>query len=45
MTKQEEKAEVLHAFFASVFNSKGTCSPDTQSHEQEDRDGEQKETS
>jgi len=40
VTKNEEKAEVPNAFFASVFNS----SPDTQPPEQEDRDGEQKET-
>jgi len=44
VTKDEEKAEVINAFFASVFNSKGSCSPDTQPPEQEDRDGEQKET-
>ena len=40
----EEKAEVLKAFFASVFNRKGSRSADTLSPEQEDRDGEQKET-
>ena len=40
----EEKAEELNAFFASVFNSKGSCSPDTQPPEQEDRNEEQKET-
>ena len=30
--------------YVSVFNSKGSCSLDTQPPEQEDRDGEQKET-
>jgi len=44
VTKDEEKAEVLNAFFASVFNNKGNCSPDTHAPEQEDRDEEQKET-
>jgi len=43
--KDEEKAEVLSAFFVSVFNSKGNCSPNTQPPEQEDRDGELKDTS
>jgi len=38
-TKDGAKTEVLNAFFASVFNSKGSCSPDTQPPEQEDRDG------
>lgn len=37
MTKPEEKAEVLKAFFASVFNSKTSCPQGTQ-------DGEQNET-
>ena len=45
MTKDEEKPEILHVLFASVFNSKGSCSPNTQPLEQQDRDGEQKETS
>ncbi|KAK4827442.1 hypothetical protein QYF61_017999 [Mycteria americana] len=39
VTKDEEKAEVLNAFFAPVFNSKTSCSPP----ELEDRDGEQNE--
>lgn len=43
MTKDEEKAEVLGAIFASVFNSKAGCSLGTQSHEIEDWDGDQKE--
>jgi len=30
LTKDEEKADVLNAFFASVFNSQRSCSPDTQ---------------
>ncbi|GAB0206375.1 mitochondrial enolase superfamily member 1 [Grus japonensis] len=43
VTKDEEKAEVLNAFFASVFNSKTSSSPGTQPRELEDRDGEQNE--
>ncbi|GAB0203785.1 hypothetical protein GRJ2_002844100 [Grus japonensis] len=42
VTKDEEKAEVLNATFASVFSSKTSCSPGTQPPELEDRDGEQK---
>lgn len=41
MTKDEGKAEVLSAIFASVFNSKTGCSLGTQPHEKEDRDGHQ----
>ena len=43
MTKEEQKAEVLNAFFASVFNSKTSCSLGTQPPELEDGDGEQNE--
>jgi len=39
--KDEEKAEVLHAFFASVFNSQTRYSQGTQPPVLEDREGEQ----
>ncbi|KAK4831654.1 hypothetical protein QYF61_018621 [Mycteria americana] len=41
VTKDEEKAEVLNAFFASVFNSRANCSLGTQPLDLEDRDGDQ----
>ncbi|KAK4816495.1 hypothetical protein QYF61_017456 [Mycteria americana] len=41
VTNNEEKAEVLNAFFASVFNSRANCSLGTQPPESEDRDGDQ----
>ena len=36
--QDEEKADVLNAFFASVFNSKTSCSPGTHPAELEDRE-------
>ncbi|KAK4807071.1 hypothetical protein QYF61_018412 [Mycteria americana] len=41
VTKDEEKAEVPNAAFASVFNSRANCSLGTQPLELEDRDGDQ----
>ncbi|KAK4814671.1 hypothetical protein QYF61_024978 [Mycteria americana] len=41
VTKDEEKAQVLNAFFASVFNSRANCSLGTQPPESEDRDRDQ----
>ncbi|KAK4820687.1 hypothetical protein QYF61_003607 [Mycteria americana] len=41
VTKDEGKAEVLNAFFASVFNSRANCSLGTQPLELEDRDRDQ----
>ena len=41
MTKDRDEAEVLNAFFASVFNSKTCYSLGTQPPALVDRDGEQ----
>ena len=41
VTKNQDKAEVLSAFFASVFTSKTSCSLGTQPPALVDRDGEQ----
>ena len=41
VTKDQDKAEVLSAFFASVFNSKASCFLGTQPLVLIDRDGEQ----
>ncbi|KAK4831897.1 hypothetical protein QYF61_020044 [Mycteria americana] len=41
LIKDEEKAAVLNAFFASVFKSRANCSLGTQPPESEDGDGDQ----
>ena len=38
LRRDEEKTEVLHDLFASVFSRKTNCSPDTQVSELIDRD-------
>lgn len=43
MTENEGKSELLNAFFASVFNSKTSCAPGTQTSEPDNRDEKQKE--
>lgn len=43
-TKEEEKAEVLNAFFTFVFNSQISYPQGTQPLELENRDGQQNKT-
>lgn len=43
VTEDEQKAEVLYTFFASVSNSETNCSAGTQPPELENRDKEQNE--
>lgn len=43
VAKDDEKADVLNAFFPSVFKGKVHCPQDTKPPEQENKDGEQKE--
>lgn len=44
VTKDEKKAEVQNAFFASVFNAETTCSLNSQHSELEERDRERNDT-
>jgi len=44
VTKVEEKADILNAFFATVFNNKASCSLGIQPPELADSDSGQNET-